>query len=91
MNKAELVGVIADKLNIQRKDANKIVDTFFETITSTLKKGEKVQISGFGAFEVKKREAHLGRNPRTKEDIEIPETNVPQFKPGKALKEAINK
>jgi DNA-binding protein HU-beta len=56
-----------------------------------LQKGDKVQITGFGVFEVKKREAHIGRNPRTKENIEIPETLVPQFKAGKALKEAVNK
>lgn len=91
MNKTELIGVIAEKLDVQRKDADKIVNTFFDTITAALKKGDKVQITGFGAFEVKKREAHMGRNPRTKEDIEIPETLVPQFKAGKALKDAINK
>ncbi|NMA36815.1 MAG: HU family DNA-binding protein [Papillibacter sp.] len=91
MNKTDLISVIAEKLDVQRKEADKIVNTFFDTITAALQKGDKVQITGFGVFEVKKREAHMGRNPRTKENIEIPETLVPQFKAGKALKEAVNK
>jgi DNA-binding protein HU-beta len=91
MNKTDLISVIAEKLDVQRKEADKIVNTFFDTITAALQKGDKVQITGFGVFEVKKREAHIGRNPRTKENIEIPETLVPQFKAGKALKEAVNK
>jgi DNA-binding protein HU-beta len=91
MNKAELIGAVAKKLNASRKDAEKAVNAVFDTITETLQKGDKVQMVGFGAFEAKKRATHSGFNPRTNEPMEIPETVLPQFKAGKALKEAINK
>ncbi len=90
MNKAELINAVAVKLNASRREADKMVNAVLDTITEALKKGEKVQVVGFGAFEVKKRASHSGHNPRTKEPIEVPETLLPQFKAGKALKEAVN-
>ena len=91
MNKTELVAVVAEKSGITKKDAERVVSATFETITAQLMKGEKVQISGFGVFEVKEREARVGRNPRTKEAIEIPASKAPAFKPSKALKDTIAK
>ena len=91
MNKTELVAVVADKSGITKKDAERVVSATFETITAQLMKGEKVQISGFGIFEVKEREARVGRNPRTKEAIEIPASKAPAFKASKALKDTIAK
>ena len=91
MNKTELVAAVAEKAGLTKKDAERIVSTTFETVTETLKKGDKVSISGFGIFEVKSREARIGRNPRTKEEIKIPASKVPVFKPGKALKDAVAK
>ena len=91
MNKTELVAVVAEKSGITKKDAERVVSATFETITAQLMKGEQVQISGFGIFEVKKREARVGRNPRTKEAIEIPASNAPVFKPSKALKDTVCK
>ena len=91
MNKTELVAVVAEKSGITKKDAERVVSATFETITAQLMKGEKVQISGFGVFEVKEREARVGRNPRTKEAIEIPASKAPAFKASKALKDTISK
>ena len=91
MNKTELVAIVAEKSGIAKKDAERVVSATFETITAQLMKGEKVQISGFGIFEVKEREARVGRNPRTKEAIEIPASKAPAFKPSKALKDTIAK
>ena len=91
MNKTELVSVVAEKSGITKKDAERVVSETFETITAQLMKGEKVQISGFAIFEVKEREARVGRNPRTKEAIEIPASKAPAFKPSKALKDTIAK
>ena len=91
MNKTELIAVVAEKTGITKKEAERIVSAAFDTVTETLVKGEKVQIAGFGAFEIKEREARMGRNPRTKENIEIPATRLPQFKAGKALKDAVAK
>ena len=90
MNKTELVAVVAEKSGITKKDAERVVSATFETITAQLMKGEKVQISGFGVFEVKEREARVGRNPRTKEAIEIPASKAPAFKPSKALKDTVS-
>ena len=87
MNKAELVNAIAEKAALSKKDAEKAVTTTFDTITEALSQGDKVQLVGFGGFETKKREARMGRNPKTKEAIEIPATTIPVFKAGKALKE----
>ena len=89
MNKTELVAVVAEKSGLTKKDAERVVSATFETITAQMMKGEKVQISGFGIFEVKEREARVGRNPRTKEAIEIPASKVPAFKASKTLKDTI--
>ena len=87
MNKAELVNAISEKAALSKKDAEKAVTTTFDTIADALSQGDKVQLVGFGGFETKKREARMGRNPKTKEAIEIPATTIPVFKAGKALKE----
>ena len=91
MNKSELVSVVAEKSGIAKKDAERLVSATFETIAMELAKGEKVQISGFGIFEAKERQARVGRNPRTKETIQIPATRTPVFKPSKALKDTVSK
>ena len=91
MNKTELIAAVAAKTGITKKDAEIIVSATFDTIAQELSKGEKVQISGFGIFDVKEREARVGRNPRTKEAIEIPASKAPAFKPSKALKDTIAK
>jgi DNA-binding protein HU-beta len=89
MNKTELIAAVAEKSGLTKKDAERVVSATFETITAQLMKGEKVQISGFGIFEVKAREARVGRNPRTKEAIEIPASKVPAFKASKTLKDTV--
>ncbi len=89
MNKTELINAVAEASDLSKKDATKAVDAVFDTILNTLKKGEKVQLIGFGNFEVRERAARKGRNPQTGEEIEIPASRVPAFKPGKALKEAV--
>ena len=91
MNKTELVAVVAEKTGLTKKDAERVVSATFETVTETLKKGDKVSVSGFGIFEVKTREARVGRNPRTKESIEIPATRLPVFKASKTLKDSVAK
>ena len=91
MNKTELVAVVAEKSGLTKKDAERVVTATFETIAAQLEKGEKVQISGFGIFEVKEREARVGRNPRTKEAVEIPASKAPAFKASKALKDTVSK
>ena len=91
MNKTELIAAVAEKTGLTKKDAERVVSATFETITASLQKGEKVQIFGFGNFEVKTREARVGRNPRTKETIEIPASKQPAFKASKALKDAVAK
>ena len=89
MNKTELIAVVANKAGLSRKDAEKALGAVVETITEAVVKGDKVQLVGFGSFETKQREARTGRNPKTKETIEIPATRVPVFKAGKALKDAV--
>ena len=89
MNKTELIAAVAAKTGITKKDAESIVSATFDTIAQELQKGEKVQVSGFGIFEVKNREARVGRNPHTKESIQIPASKVPVFKAAKALKETV--
>ena len=91
MNKAELVTAVAKKTGLSKKEIEQAVNATFDTITETLVAGEKVQLVGFGAFEVKDRGARVGRNPQTKEEIEIPATRVAAFKVGKALKDAVAK
>lgn len=87
MNKAELIAAVAAAAEISKKDAETAVSATLDAITAALKEGDKVQLVGFGGFETKKREARMGRNPKTKEAIEIPATTIPVFKAGKALKE----
>jgi len=89
LNKAELVAAVAEKSEFTKKEAEKAVAAVFDTITKALADGEKVQLVGFGTFEVKKREERIGRNPQTKEEITIPACKVPGFKAGKALKESV--
>ena len=89
MNKTELIAEVANKVGLSRKDAEKALRAVVETITEAVVKGDKVQLVGFGSFETKQREARTGRNPKTKETIEIPATRVPVFKAGKALKDAV--
>ena len=91
MNKTELIAQIAQKCGTSKKDAEKAVNATFDAITEALCSGDKVQLVGFGGFETKTREARMGRNPKTKESIEIPATTVPVFKAGKALKDKIAK
>ena len=91
MNKTELIAVAAEKSGITKKDAERVINAAFETITAQLIKGEKVQLSGFGIFEVKERDARVGRNPRTKEAIQIPASKAPVFKASKALKDMVGK
>ena len=91
MNKTQLIAVTAENAGISKKDAQRVLDAALDAITASLAKGEKVQLSGFGTFEVKEREARIGRNPHTKEAIEIPATKVPVFKASKALKDCVAK
>ena len=91
MNKTELVAAVAAKTGMSKKDAERVVNATVETISESLIKGEKVQVSGFGIFEAKQREARVGRNPRTKETIQIPATRLPVFKASKTLKDAVAK
>ena len=91
MNKAELIQAAAYKADVSKKDAEAVLTAALDAIIAAMAEGEKVQLVGFGSFEVKKRAARLGRNPKTKEAIEIPASKVPVFKPGKALKDTIAK
>ena len=91
MNKTELIAAVAESAGLSKKDTERVVNAALDTITNALCKGEKVQISGFGTFEVKDREARVGRNPHTKEAIEIPATKVPGFKASRTLKDTVAK
>ncbi len=95
MNKSELVEALADELGTTKADAQRTIDAIFDTkdgiVARTLKKGGRVQVTGFGTFETRKRKARTGRNPRTGEEIKIGPTTSPTFRPGKALKEAVRK
>ena len=90
MNKAELVDAVAGASNLSKADAGRAVDAVVDSITSALKRGEQVTVVGFGTFSVKHRAARSGRNPRTGETIQIAASNVPGFKAGKGLKDAVN-
>lgn len=90
MNKAELVAKVAEKAGIAKKDAEKAVAGIFAAVQDALAEGKKVQVLGFGTFEVKERAARTGRNPRTGDELQIAASRNPSFKPGKALKEAVN-
>ena len=91
MNKMELISAIAEKAELSKKDAEKALTAVVESISEALQTGDKVQLIGFGSFEVKNREARIGRNPKTKEEIRIPASKTPVFKAGKALKDAVAK
>ncbi len=91
MNKSDLVAAIAAKTGDTKKNAEATVNAFVDVVTGTLVKGDKVQLVGFGSFEVRKRAARKGRNPQTKEEIKIPASKAPVFKAGKALKDLVNK
>ena len=91
MNKAELIAAIAAKTGDTKKGAEESVNAFVNVVTNALAKGDKVQLVGFGSFEVRKRAARKGRNPQTREEIKIPASKAPVFKSGKALKDLVNK
>ncbi|MDS1030271.1 HU family DNA-binding protein [Bacillota bacterium LX-D] len=90
MNKTDLVSSVAEKAEITKKEAEKVVNALFDTISDALAQGDKVQLVGFGTFEVRERASRTGRNPKTGEEINIPATKVPAFKPGKALKDGVS-
>lgn len=90
MNKAELVAAIAESAELSKKDSEKALKAFIDVVTNELKKGEKVQLVGFGTFEVAARPARTGRNPQTKQTITIAASKAPKFKAGKALKDVVN-
>ena len=91
MNKTELIAEVAKKTGLSKKDAERAVNATMDTITETLTAGDKIQLVGFGSFETKQRDARMGRNPKTKEPIQIPASRVPVFKAGKALKDEVAK
>ena len=91
MNKTELITLAAQNAGMTRKDAERVINAAIDAVTAALVNGDKVQLSGFGSFEVKDREARMGRNPHTKEAVEIPATRVPAFKASKVLKDNIAK
>ena len=91
MNKAELVAAIAAQAELSKKDSEKALKAFIDIVTDELVKGEKVQLVGFGTFEVSTRPARTGRNPQTKKEIQIAASKAPKFKAGKALKDVVNK
>ena len=91
MNKAELINAVAEKADLSKKDCEAAVNAAIDVITAALANGDKVQLVGFGAFEVKTRAERVGRNPKTREEISIPASKVPVFKAGKALKNAVSK
>ena len=91
MNKTELIAEIACKAGLSKKDADKALNATVDTVSAALAAGDKVQLVGFGTFETRQREARMGRNPKTKEAIEIPASRLPAFKAGKALKDKVAK
>ena len=91
MNKAELIEAISNETNCQKKDIDTVLNAYVNVVTNTLKKGEKIQLVGFGTYEVLNRSARIGRNPSTGEEMKIPAARIPKFKAGKRLKDAVNK
>ena len=89
MNKTELINAVAEKTAMSKKDCETVINAALDAMTAALVEGEEIRLVGFGTFEVKKREARTGRNPKTGEEIPIAATKVPAFKPGKALKDAV--
>ena len=90
MNKTELIAAVAEQSGLSKKDAEKAISALVESISETLAKGEKIQLVGFGTFEVAERAARTGKNPQTGEAIKIPASKAPKFKAGKALKDVVN-
>lgn len=91
MNKTELIAITAEKAGLTKKDTERVLNAAIDAVTAALVAGDKVQLSGFGIFEVRERDARVGRNPHTKQTIEIPATRVPAFKASKALKDTVAK
>ncbi len=91
MNKTELISIAAERTGLTKKDTERVINAALEAVTQAMASDDKVQLSGFGTFDVKAREARIGRNPHTKEAINIPATKVPVFKPSKALRDLIGK
>ena len=91
MNKTELISAVAENAGLTKKDTERVLNATIDAITAALVAGDKVQLFGFGIFETKKRDARVGRNPRTKQTIEIPATRIPAFKASKTLKDAVSK
>lgn len=91
MNKTEWIAAAAELSGVTKKDAEQVLNAALDVAAQALTAGERVQLTGFGTFEVKEREARVGRNPRTREAVEIPATRVPQFKPSKTLKDSVAK
>lgn len=91
MNKSELIALTAERTGLTKKDTERVINAALDAVSAAMADGDKVQLSGFGAFDVKDREARVGRNPHTKEAIDIPATRVPVFKPSKALRDLIAK
>lgn len=91
MNKTELIAIASENTGVAKKDAERVLNAAIDAITAAMVSGDKVQLSGFGTFESKQREARVGRNPHTKEAIEIPATRVPSFKASKVLRDAVAK
>jgi DNA-binding protein HU-beta len=91
MNKSELIAKVAETSELSKKDATKAVESVFEAISGALQEGDKVQLVGFGNFEVRERSARKGRNPQTGEEIDIAASKIPSFKPGKSLRDACGK
>ena len=90
MNKSDLIAAMAAKTGKTKKESEEALEAFVASVTESLKKGDKVQLVGFGSFEVRKRAARKGRNPQTKQEIKIPASKAPVFKAGKALKNTVN-
>ena len=90
MNRSELIIAIKDKAKLSRKDAEKVIDTFFDAVKETLSKGKRVEIRGFGSFTVKSYKPYIGRNPKTGVQINVPSKKLPFFKVGKELKEMVD-
>ena len=91
MNRSDLINLLKDKVALSRKDAGKVVDTFFDALKETLSKGDRVEIRGFGSFSVKSYKPYVGRNPKTGEKINVTSKKLPFFKVGKELKEMVDK
>ena len=91
MNKTELIAAVAEQSGVSKKDAEAVINATVDTLTAAMVNGDRVQLSGFGIFETKQRDARVGRNPRTKEAIQIPATTLPVFKASKTLKDAVAK